>query len=64
MYEFQFQTACVSFTLIFVQLASFICAICVDGVKEFVLPYNGDVVDTARFSFKGVLLNEKARDTC
>lgn len=58
-----FQTAWVSFTLMFVQLANFIWAICVDGVNEFVLAYNGEVVDTARFSFNGVLLNEKARDT-
>lgn len=52
-------------TFRFVQLASFICAICVDGVNELVLP-NGDgiTVDTVRFSFDGVLLNEKARPTC
>lgn len=51
-------------TFKFVQLASFICAICVDGVREFVLP-KGDViiVETARFNFEGVLLNEKARPT-
>lgn len=55
--------ACASFTLIFVQLANFICAICVDGVSEFVLAYSGDVVDTARFNFNGVRLKENARDT-
>lgn len=47
-----------------VQLARRICASCEAGVKEFVLP-NGDViiVETARFSLLGVLLNEKARPT-
>lgn len=45
-----------------VQLASFILASWLAGVKEFVLPNCGDM--TGRFiSFIGVLLNEKARVT-
>lgn len=52
-------------TFKFVQLANFIWAICVDGVRLLVLPNVGDViiVETARFNFDGVLLNEKARPT-
>lgn len=52
-------------TFMFVQLARRICASCEAGVNELVLP-NGDViiVETARFSLLGVLLNEKARPTC
>lgn len=51
-------------TWIFVQLAKRIWANCEAGVNEFVLP-NGDViiVDTARLSLEGVLLNENARPT-
>lgn len=33
------------------------------GVREFVLAYNGDVVEMARFNFNGVFLNENARVT-
>lgn len=57
--------SCPLLTFILLQLASFICASWLAGVREFVLP-NGDViiVDTARFSLDGVLLNEKARPTC
>lgn len=32
-------------------------------INELVLAYNGDVVETARFNFNGVFLNENARDT-
>lgn len=51
------------FTLMLVQLASFILASWVAGVNELVLPNCGDI--TGRLiSFIGVLLNEKARVTC
>lgn len=57
--------SCEMHTFRFVQLASFICASCDAGVSDWVLP-KGDViiVETARFSFDGVLLKEKARPTC
>lgn len=32
-------------------------------INEFVLAYNGDVVEMVRFNFNGVFLNENARDT-
>lgn len=50
-------------TFMFVQLANFIWANCVAGVREFVLPNIGDVV-ADRFIFIGVLWNENARVTC
>lgn len=36
---------------------------CDDYINEFVLAYNGDVVETARFNLSGVVLNENARET-